>query len=72
MGSVTSYQKAKQFWTDVTGRYPEALAGFTPDIQEADIPGKGIHYRVRVGPMGGGEAKALCQQLDGNCLVVSR
>jgi hypothetical protein len=75
LGSVTSYQKAKQFWTDVTGRYPEVLAGLSPDIVEADIPGKGIYYRVRVGPFDSDEANAVCsrlKRLDGNCLVVGR
>lgn len=72
LGSVTSYQKAKQFWTDVTGRYPDPLAGFSPNIVEADIPDKGIYYRVRVGPLNKGDAKRLCKRLDGNCLVVSQ
>lgn len=70
LGSVGSYQKAKQFWTSVTGRYPAELEGFEPNIVEAQIEGRGTFFRVRVGPMSASDANDLCKRLDGNCLVV--
>jgi len=40
------------------------LASKTPDVQEVDLGGRGIWYRVAIGPPGSREAAtAVCSQL---------
>jgi hypothetical protein len=51
-------------FAELQQKYPEVLAGMTPDVQEADLGDKGVSYRVVVGPPGSREAAtSVCSQL---------
>ncbi|MFO1184156.1 MAG: SPOR domain-containing protein [Bauldia sp.] len=59
---------------DLQKRYPNFLSDKQPDIQEAEIAGKGTFFRVRVGPVSTRDAAVtLCEGLKGagaDCIVV--
>ncbi|VAW13059.1 hypothetical protein MNBD_ALPHA09-1351 [hydrothermal vent metagenome] len=50
----------------VSSRHSGILAGAQPYIVKADIPGKGVYYRVRVGPYRTkAQVNSVCTQLKG-------
>jgi cell division septation protein DedD len=53
----------KQF-ADLQQKYGSALAGRTPDVQEANLGEKGTYHRLLAGPpVSREQASALCSQL---------
>ncbi len=73
LSSQRSAEQAQSTFRSLQRRYPNILSGYEPNIQRAEIAGKGIYYRVRVGPLANREAAGqLCNQIKasgGNCYV---
>ena len=49
-----------------------ALAGYSLNIQRADLGDRGVYHRVRVGPFARSAANSLCQRVKsqgGDCIV---
>lgn len=64
LGSFRSEAEAEAAWQAATRRLGTALQDRDHLVQRADIPGKGIYYRLRVGPMSARTAaSALCSTL---------
>lgn len=64
LGSFRSETEAEAAWQAATRRLGPALQDRDHLVQRADIPGKGIYYRLRVGPMSAKTAaSALCSTL---------
>ncbi len=72
ISSQPSEAGARQSYQDLSSRYASILGGRNYNIQRADIPNKGVFYRVRI-PVGTrAEATALCNQYKaagGSCFV---
>lgn len=72
LGAWRSQAEAEAGWDRARRKAGGALDGLANVIQQADVPGKGRYYRLRVapGPFG---ARALCDALAGrglDCLIV--
>jgi len=64
LGSFRSETEAEAAWQAATRRLGTALQDRDHLVQRADIPGKGVYYRLRVGPMSAKTAaSALCSTL---------
>ena len=64
LSSQKSRMDALKIFANMQERYGEVLSSRTPDVQEANLGGKGVWYRLVVGPPGSREAAAsLCTQL---------
>ena len=49
------------------------MAGLSPQVLPVDLPGRGRWYRLRTGPIDGGNAPGLCAALKAKglaCIVV--
>lgn len=74
LGAVHSEAEAKTEWNRLKGAHPE-LAGLSSDIVQVDIPGKGLFWRVRGGPLEEAQARVLCSSLSKQgqgCLVAKK
>jgi cell division septation protein DedD len=74
LGAVHSDAEAKAEWNRLKGAHAE-LAGLSPDIVQVDIPGKGLFWRVRGGPLEEAQARVLCSSLSKQgqgCLVAKK
>ena len=65
---------ALEAFADLQQKYPSILGNYSPLIQRADLGGKGIFFRLRVGPMSSkSTASGLCGKLKSagyrNCFV---
>ncbi len=72
LGAWRSEAEANAAWIGLQTRAGDALAGLSPVIVPADLPHKGLYYRLRVGPLEPGAAPRLCQALKAKglaCLV---
>lgn len=49
-----------------------AFSGFEANIQTANIPEKGVWYRVRLGPYGNGEASKIVVSLRQNGIIATQ
>lgn len=64
LGSFRSETEAEAAWQAAMRRLGTALQDRDHLVQRADIPGKGVYYRLRVGPMSARTAaSALCSTL---------
>lgn len=74
VASQKSESLALASFKDLQKRYPSFLGDKQPDVQPAEIAGRGTFYRVRVGPVTTRDAAvALCEGLKGagaDCIVV--
>ncbi len=71
LGAYRSEREANDAFGKMQQKFPE-LSGKSPSIVKADLGAKGIYYRLRVGGMSAGDAKALCDALAAKkqpCLV---
>jgi len=50
LGARNDEAAATAAFTTMQQKYSAVLSGYTPSVQKADIPGKGVWYRLRVGP----------------------
>jgi len=73
LSSQRSREQAEGTFADLQGRYASVLGGLQGTVQEADVPGQGLYYRVRVGPWSTrDEAVEVCEALQnagGTCFV---
>ena len=67
------FPEAKAEWTHLKGAHSQ-LAQLSPDIVHVDIPGKGVYWRVRGGPLDEAQARVLCADLSkqGQGCIVAR
>lgn len=75
LGSVRSAESARQQWSHLQSEHPDLLSALTLDVRRADLgPGKGVFYRIQVGPLSDKQAaNALCDRLKAvrvGCLAV--
>ncbi len=64
LASFRSEAEAEAAWADARARHGRVLLDREHMIERADIPGKGIYYRLRVGPLAAkNTAAALCSTL---------
>jgi cell division septation protein DedD len=74
LGAVHSEAEAKTEWNRLTGQHHQ-LASLSADIVRVDIPGKGVFWRVRGGPLDEAAARVLCSDLTKQgqgCLVARK
>jgi len=73
IGAYKSEDEAMGAWKTYRAKHGALLAGFTPDVQRADLGGKGVWYRLRVAAFADKDAAtALCDKLkaeNGNCFL---
>ena len=72
IASLPSEADAQKSYRNLSSKFGNILGGKPWEIRQADIPGKGTFYRVRVGAGSKDEAVALCEQYraaGGSCLV---
>lgn len=74
LGSVKSYNEAVKEWQRLNSVFSSELLGATMNIQKAEIPKKGVFFRVRAGGMVKNRAVSMCEKIKmkktGACLVV--
>ena len=66
LSSQKSHMDALKVFADLQQRYPEALAGKVPDVQQKDLSDRGLGtmYRLVVGPPASrNAASGVCSQL---------
>lgn len=64
LASLPSESAARQAYARFLAQFPSILAGFSPIIQEANIPGTGTVFRVITGPIiNRSDANQLCANL---------
>jgi hypothetical protein len=63
LGAWRAEADAAEGWNRLVSRARSTLAGLTPQIVVADIPGKGRYWRLRAAPPEGQSAAALCGTL---------
>ena len=74
LGSLPSEAEAKAEWTHLKGIHHQ-LADLQPDIERVDLGAKGVHWRVRGGPLDEATARVLCSDLTKQgqgCLVARK
>lgn len=72
IASQPSQAGAEASYNNLSRRYESIIGGRGVDYQEADIPGRGTYYRVRIPGGERAEAIDLCERLQaagGSCLV---
>jgi hypothetical protein len=72
IASLPSEADAQKSYRSLSSKFGNVLGGKPWEIRQADIPGKGTFYRVRVVAGSKDEAVALCEQYraaGGSCLV---
>ena len=71
ISSHQSEAEARNAFTSAQRRFP-ALQGQTPNIRQAELPGRGTWYRLRVGPFSRSDAQSFCERLrasGGSCVL---
>ena len=72
VASLQSEAEARRSWGIIKSKNANLLSNFQDNIVMADLGAKGIFWRLRVGPMGESQARALCANLikqNQACLV---
>ncbi|KQW27466.1 hypothetical protein ASE36_17850 [Rhizobium sp. Root274] len=72
IASLPSEAEAQRSYRSLSSKFGGLLGGKPYEIRQADIPGKGIYYRVRIVAGTKDAAVALCEQYrsaGGTCLV---
>ena len=64
LASYRSRKQADRGWAQLRRAHRNLLGKLKPEVSEINLPGKGIYYRLKVGPLGDHAAAAeLCRQL---------
>ena len=63
LGSYRDQADAKKDWARLEKKYATQLSGLKMRLVKADIPGKGIYYRMRAGVISKDKAHAICDAL---------
>jgi tetratricopeptide (TPR) repeat protein len=69
LGAWRSTAEATAAWSKARARADGALDGLSPHILEAEIPGKGRYFRLRVRPQQGQSGTELCAALEARALA---
>jgi tetratricopeptide (TPR) repeat protein len=69
LGARRTRAEANDEWNEIRARAGDLLQEFTPNIFEADVPGKGRYFRLRLGPMNKKTATQLCSELKSRGLA---
>ncbi len=72
IASLPSEADAQKSYSSLSSKFGSVLGGKPWEIRQADIPGKGTFYRVRIVAGSKDDAVALCEQYraaGGSCLV---
>lgn len=72
IASLPSEADAQKSYRNLSSKFGNVLSGKPWEIRQADIPGKGTFYRVRIVAGSKDDAVALCEQYraaGGSCLV---
>jgi hypothetical protein len=72
VSSQKSERAAKSTYRGLQAKFPAIFGKLDPNIQRADFDGKGVYYRVRVGPLALADAKRICgsyKAAGGDCLI---
>lgn len=72
ISSQRSPEEAQASYQNLVNRFPSLLEGRPMAVQKADIPDKGVFYRVRIGAESKEDAAGFCQNLQsagGACFV---
>jgi len=65
IGSFRSEEEAESAWVNFITGYSDIAAGAAPDIQSAEIEGRGMYHRLRIAAFAGrDEASAFCAALQ--------
>ena len=66
IGSFRTEAEAESAWVNFITGYSDIAAGASPDIQSAEIEGRGTYHRLRIAAfVGRDEASAFCAALQG-------
>ena len=64
IASLRTEADARREWERQRRLYPEALAGVTPSYASVDLGGKGVYWRIYIGPAeSSAEARGRCEKL---------
>jgi hypothetical protein len=72
VSSQKSERAAKSTYRGLQAKFPAIFGKLDPNIQRADFDGKGVYYRVRVGPFAFADAQKICgsyKAAGGDCLI---
>jgi len=76
LGALRSASAAERAWSGAKKKNPDILRGRKLSVERANVPEKGVYYRVQSGPFAdSGAAKRLCDALKRRkqgCFVVRR
>jgi len=76
LGALSSVSAAERAWSGAKKKNPNILRGRKLSVERANVPKKGVYYRVQSGPFAdSGAAKRLCDALKRRkqgCFVVRR
>lgn len=66
LASYRTEEQAREGWSALSQRYPEALSGLKAQLGRVDLgPGKGAYWRLNAGPVDSAQrANVLCGQLS--------
>ncbi len=64
LAALRSRAEAETVWKRLSVRHKDLLAGRSHRIMEANIPGKGTYYRLRVGAASAADGKSLCSRFS--------
>ena len=63
VGAVPKEADAQTEWKRLQARHRDLLGGLSLTVVRADLPGKGVYYRLQAGPIDETRARAICDQL---------
>lgn len=76
IGSFRSEGEAEEAWVNFISRHSGVASGVSPDIQAAEIEGRGTYHRLRIAAFGSrDDASAFCSRLQDrgqDCFVARR
>ncbi|MEE2567619.1 SPOR domain-containing protein [Hyphobacterium marinum] len=76
IGSFRSEGEAEEAWVNFISRHSGVASGVSPDIQSAEIEGRGTYHRLRIAAFGSrDDASAYCSSLQDrgqDCFVARR
>ena len=64
LGAWRSEAEARAGWQKAQVQARELLAGLRPHVLAADLPGKGVYYRLRVSPGAGVSRSQFCDRVS--------
>lgn len=74
LASIREEAEAAKHWESLKAKHGATISALQYRVVKADIPGKGIYYRIQAGPVGTTQAQDICGTLNaatpGTCLVV--